>query len=485
MVQCVSFVQPLRYRRELVDTQDQESGEMAKKASTSHSTEVKEEGPTGIHEQREEDAGSCGHTGNIVEANGRDGYDESSQEREFTNSYAHGNGETLVDDSTASKGDDQRPANDRNLESDVASASPLPTLSETERAIVASHQLEKKSQGKGEGLEKDPKREGAVRHASVGVQTESSPGSQALNRDNQLPCNSGNLEYDNVACGSAADTEQTTIPPPSTVSPHKQNDDGAISQGQGGESETTALLLNQMDNETLSQKQQVELQLNTVRELITQGQGEEIGLPAVPPSQQVDEAITQGQGHESTVPLENEVITHGQGEWTKLATVPPLEQTTSMRGVVNKGDNLSKGVMKFASVGVQTEPTTPAKPQPLPLTLDPRPPPTPTAGPISASVAVQCSLPLASSPSLLEKSTQTLTTTNKDTAVKTTEGGSKSCRTGGAEINSNIMGSSPGAEKHYQLPDVGSEIEVLRKELESMQNTVIWQALMLRLYSEH
>ena len=187
------------------------------------------------------------------------------------------------------------------------------------------------------------------------------------------------------------------------------------------------------------------------------------------------------------MPLENEVITHGQGEWTELANVPPLEQTASMRGAVKKGDNLSpqtKGVTKFASVGIQTEPTTPAKPQPLPLT--PRPPPTPTAGPIHASVAVQCSLPLASSPSLLEKSTQTLTTTHTDTAVKTTEDGSKSCRTGGgAVINSKSMGSSSGAEKDYQLPDVGREISALRKELESVQNIVIWQALMLRLYSEH
>lgn len=163
-------------------------------------------------------------------------------------------------------------------------------------------------------------------------------------------------------------------------------------------------------------------------------------------------------------------------------TALPDQQVTSE--LVEEGDNFSlqtSGTLRCASIGLQTEPTTPARlhtgPSP---TIRPSLMPTvfpPASGPLTASVATQCSCPVI--PSLLslqEKSTQTLSVTHKDTGVQTVEDDIKSSN-GARSITgyTGTAGEQPAA--------VSGEVSALQQELESMQNTVIWQALMLKLYT--
>ena len=101
----------------------------------------------------------------------------------------------------------------------------------------------------------------------------------------------------------------------------------------------------------------------------------------------------------------------------------------------------------------------------------------------SASVAVQCSLPVPLN-TCQDRYTQTLNTTCKDTAVQTAD--TDDDGTNLESDASNDVGST-GEQRSAQCEmDTSSDgMSALQNELESMQNTVIWQALMLRLYEMH
>ena len=101
----------------------------------------------------------------------------------------------------------------------------------------------------------------------------------------------------------------------------------------------------------------------------------------------------------------------------------------------------------------------------------------------SASVAVQCSLPVPLS-TCQDRYTQTLNTTCKDTAVQTADTDDDGMNL--ENDASNDVGST-GEQRsaQYEMDTSSDGMSALRNELESMQNTVIWQALMLRLYEMH
>ena len=492
---CV--IQP-RPKRGLVALPDKKSYEDAKKTSVMDGCEGQRVCIESIHEQTVDTAmgeGSSGeHTEDKLEANKNDGYGEGIE-------GFNGHAAIFVNDALLEKANkpNTQHDNDRNLEIDVPASSPtLPTPTEAEQhAIAASHQLESstKLQGVDEGLQKDdpfPQTEGAVKYTSIGVQTGSTPNSQSLNNDSQQPGNCGNVESADVAISTAvsADTEPTTPPMLLAVDLQKQRGDEAICRAQGEEFETEAESLDHVGNEALSQGRRREdiglLAVPLVDEAIPQGQGENI-------EHLINDVISQAQGEDvelPTLPLHQQVDVELKGERIELPAVPQkhderiscdgpttasrLQQSVSIGGEVEKDTLQTEGALKCVSVGVQTDSTiTPAKPQLVPLS------PIPPAGPIFpfASVAVQCSFPLASSSlSLQERSTQTLTATHKDTAVQTREDRNMS----GEAINSDMQSTGAG-----ELADARREPSALQKELETVQNTVIWQALMLRLYSEH
>ena len=179
-----------------------------------------------------------------------------------------------------------------------------------------------------------------------------------------------------------------------------------------------------------------------------------------------------------------------QPDIAATATVPPTTETTAPplqqeNGIPSQEHSLSPGSEpRRASVGVQTDTHTE-----LPLTGRPPLVPTvlpPTVGQLSASVAIQCSFPMPSSLALHNKSTQTLSLSAAlvDMAVQTTEAVDTDSK---LSDDSDEVRSTGAPEEHssQHATDVSSEMPALRKELESLQNTVTWQALMLRLYSMH
>ena len=101
--------------------------------------------------------------------------------------------------------------------------------------------------------------------------------------------------------------------------------------------------------------------------------------------------------------------------------------------------------------------------------------------------AVQCS-PLPLQNLMSNKSTQTHTITHTDTAVQVTMDGLCSpqdpkCNT--ATEDCNHIEQTANAHMNGQVMETTDDVCALRTELDSLQNTVIWQALMLRMYGMH
>ena len=254
------------------------------------------------------------------------------------------------------------------------------------------------------------------------------------------------------------------------------------------QSGTSASVLVGNSNRTDEQLTELESGKVVSAELITTAKTEALSLPR---NQQGYDTI-ELQENSLSPPREGVVRYTSVGVQTEItpnspATALPDQQVKSE--LVEEGDNFSlqtSGTLKCASIGLQTEPITPARlhTEPLPTirpsTIRPSPMSTvfpPASGPLTASVATQCSCPVI--PSLLslqEKSTQTLTATHKDTGVQTVEDDIKSSN-GARSITgyTGTAGEQPAA--------VSGEVSALQQELESMQNTVIWQALMLKLYT--
>lgn len=319
------------------------------------------------------------------------------------------------------------------LESGKVVSAELITTAKTEALSLPRNQQGYDTK-EGEELQENrlsPPREGVVRYTSVGVQTELTPNLPAINGSHQKSGNDCNFKSGDATVSVAPDTEPATFPS------HLQGNE-EITQGQGEETEPAIV---QQENEAMFQNQGYETE----------------PVAHLPHHQQKDEPIFQSREEE-----------------IDLATALPEEQVMSES--VEEGDNFS--LLTCASIGLQTEPTTPAR-------LHTEPPPTirpslmltvfpPASGPLTASVATQCSCPVI--PSLLslkEKSTQTLSATHKDTGMQTVEDDIKS--SDGASSIVGYTGEQPAA--------VSGEVSALQQELESMQNTVIWQALMLKLYT--
>ena len=98
------------------------------------------------------------------------------------------------------------------------------------------------------------------------------------------------------------------------------------------------------------------------------------------------------------------------------------------------------------------------------------------------SVAVQCSpeissLQMAEPLTLEDKSTQTFVPKYTDAAVQTADD-TTSDETSGSGCTCISTDSTAGSKQTKKA----DEVFALKRELDSMQNTVIWQALMLRLY---
>ena len=96
------------------------------------------------------------------------------------------------------------------------------------------------------------------------------------------------------------------------------------------------------------------------------------------------------------------------------------------------------------------------------------------------SVAVQCSpeissLQMAEPLTLEDKSTQTFVPKYTDAAVQTADDTTSDETSGSGCISTDSTAGSKQTKK-------ADEVFALKRELDSMQNTVIWQALMLRLY---
>lgn len=105
------------------------------------------------------------------------------------------------------------------------------------------------------------------------------------------------------------------------------------------------------------------------------------------------------------------------------------------------------------------------------------------------SVAVQCSMD-ESSPLKVkseDKSTQTHSTTYADNSVQTAMNANEvdqNISTSGSKSTSRNQ-SVRGTFSTVRQPNEDEQILTLRRELDSMRSTVIWQALMLRLYGMH
>ena len=108
----------------------------------------------------------------------------------------------------------------------------------------------------------------------------------------------------------------------------------------------------------------------------------------------------------------------------------------------------------------------------------------------SIGCAVQCSLLPSQNPSFMmsEKSTQTHTIVHTDTAVQVTMDGpcnpeDPKCST--VTEDCNHIERTANACVNGQQMETTDDVFALRRELDSLQNTVIWQALMLRMYGMH
>lgn len=104
------------------------------------------------------------------------------------------------------------------------------------------------------------------------------------------------------------------------------------------------------------------------------------------------------------------------------------------------------------------------------------------------SVAVQCSMDESTSLKAMSenKSTQTHSTTYADNSVQTAMNADVNISTSGnISVESKSALSCQSVRGTFSTVRQDEQILTLRRELESMQSTVIWQALMLRLYGMH